>query len=237
MSNVRTDNRQKPAIKPAKRRLDYELIQSLVPAGARVLDLGCGDGQLLADLVQRKGCQGRGIEINEQAVVACIERGVAVYDGDMVEGMGFYGEHTFDVVILSQTLQQTANPVGVIREMLRVGETAIISFPNFGYWRVRLQLLLSGRMPRNPLLPYAWYNTPNVHLCTVTDFRALCEEQGLERMQEIFLVPPSRRIGALGANWRAGLAIFQVARAGIPSWLGNPAGTDPATNGDEVNSD
>jgi methionine biosynthesis protein MetW len=195
---------------PTKRRLDYELIEALVPVGARVLDLGCGDGQLLADLVDQKGCQGRGIEINERAVVDCIRRGVAVYHGDMLEGMGFYGKHSFDVVILSQTLQQTSDPVRVIREMLRVGETAIISFPNFGYWRVRLQLLLSGRMPRNPLLPYAWYDTPNVHLCTVTDFRRLCEEQRLERAHEIFLVPPSRQIGPFLANWLAALAIFQV---------------------------
>jgi methionine biosynthesis protein MetW len=198
---------------PTKRRLDYELIQALVPAGSRVLDLGCGDGQLLADLVERKGCKGRGIEINEHAVVACIRRGVAVYHGDMLEGMGFYGKRAFDVVILSQTLQQTSDPVGVIREMLRVGETAIISFPNFGYWHVRLQLLLTGRMPRNPLLPYAWFDTPNVHLCTVTDFRKLCEDQGLERVHEIFLVPPSRQIGPVLANWLAGLAIFQVRQA------------------------
>jgi methionine biosynthesis protein MetW len=96
--------------------------------------------------------------------------------------------------------------------MLRVGETAIISFPNFGYWRVRLQLLFGGRMPRNELLPYAWHNTPNVHLCTVADFRHLCRQQGLERTHEIFLLPPSRQLSALGANWRAGLAIFQVRR-------------------------
>jgi methionine biosynthesis protein MetW len=186
-----------------------------------VLDLGCGDGQLLAELVEHKGCQGRGIEINEQSVVACIRRGVAVYHGDMLEGMGFYGERSFDVVVLSQTLQQTSDPVRVIGEMLRVGETAIISFPNFGYWRVRLQLLLSGRMPRNALLPYAWYNTPNVHLCTVKDFRRLCEEQNLERVREIFLVPPSRQIGSFLANWRAGLAIFQVQHRGRTADGGN----------------
>ncbi|MBN1581697.1 MAG: methionine biosynthesis protein MetW [Anaerolineae bacterium] len=193
-----------------KRRLDYELIETLVPRGARVLDLGCGDGQLLAELIDQKGCTGKGIEINEQAVLACIQRGVAVYHGDMLEGMGFYRDDSFDVVILSQTLQQTTTPVKVIHEMLRAGKTAIISFPNFGYWRVRLDLLLNGRMPKNPLLPYDWFNTPNVHLCTVTDFRILCREQKLERMQEIFLVPPFRQISPLLANWRAGLAIFQI---------------------------
>jgi len=194
-----------------KRRLDYALIEALVPPRSRVLDLGCGDGQLLADLAANKGCEGRGIEINDQFVLSCIQRGVAVYHGDMLEGMGYHRDGSFDVVILSQTLQQASDPVRVIVEMLRVGETAIISFPNFGYWEVRLQLLLRGRMPRNDLLPYEWHDTPNVHLCTVTDFRELCEKQGLQRMHEIFLVPPSRQIGAVGANWRAGLAIFQIA--------------------------
>ena len=193
-----------------KRRLDYELIEGLVPSGSRILDLGCGDGQLLAMLAEHKSCQGYGIDINEQAVLECIRRGVAAYHGDMLEGMSLSGDHSFDLVILSQTLQQTSDPVRVIREMLRVGETAIISFPNFGYWKVRWQLFATGRMPRNDLLPYAWHNTPNVHLCTVTDFRALCEEEGLERVHETFLAPPARKISSRGANWRAGLAIFQL---------------------------
>ena len=198
--------------KPSKRRLDYALIGALVPTEARVLDLGCGDGQLLADLIQGKGCEGRGIEIDERAVVECVRRGVPVYHGDMLEGMGFYGAHAFDVVVLSQTLQQTRAPVRVIDEMLRIGETAIISFPNFGHWRIRLQLLLNGRMPRNKMLPYEWYNTPNVHLCTVADFDRLCEEQGLEQVHEIFLGSRSRPVAPLLANWWAELAIVQVKR-------------------------
>jgi methionine biosynthesis protein MetW len=198
--------------RPGKLRLDYELIESLVPDGAKVLDLGCGDGQLLSELIENKRCVVRGIEIDEQAALECIGRGVPVYQGDMLEGMSFYTDAQFDVTILSQTLQQTSRPPEVIREMLRVGRRAIISFPNFGYWRVRGQLLFSGRMPRNPLLPHHWYNTPNVHLCTVKDFREFCDRENLERVQEIFLSPSQRRIGSCCANWRAGLAIFQVQR-------------------------
>lgn len=198
------------APKETKRRLDYELIAELVPYGSRVLDLGCGDGQLLADLMVNRGCDVRGIEIDQAHVNNCIQRGLAVYHGDMLEGLQHYRNDSFDLVILSQTLQQTSDPVRVIHAMLRVGRRAIISFPNFGWWKTRLQLLFTGRMPRHRLLPYEWYNTPNVHLCTVKDFRILCRQEGLQALHEIFVAPPARRIGPLLANWRAGLAIFEL---------------------------
>ena len=166
--------------RPAKRRLDYDLIASFVTPGSRVLDLGCGDGALMAQLAERQGCRVRGIEINEQAVGECIRRGLPVYHGDMLEGMGFFGEGAFDLVILSQTLQQTADPPRVIDEMLRVGRAAIISFPNFGYWRTRAQLFFGGHMPRHDLLPYEWYNTPNVHLCTVARLSRSVRPEGPE---------------------------------------------------------
>jgi len=199
--------------RPTKLRLDYELIESLVPDGAKVLDLGCGDGQLLSDLIEHKRCVGRGIEIDETAVLECVRRGVPVYHGDMLEGMSFYRDGEFDVTILSQTLQQVMKPPEAIREMLRVGRRAIISFPNFGHWSVRIGLLWTGRMPRTTLLPHHWFNTPNVHLCTIKDFRAFCDREKLARVREIFLTPGQRRIGLWLANWRAGLAIFQVQRA------------------------
>lgn len=200
--------------RPTKLRLDYELIESLVPDGAKVLDLGCGDGQLLSDLIEHKRCVGRGIEIDETAVLECVRRGVPVYHGDMLEGMSFYRDGEFDVTILSQTLQQVMKPPEAIREMLRVGRRAIISFPNFGHWSARLGLLWTGRMPRTALLSYHWFNTPNVHLCTIKDFRAFCDRMNLARVREIFLTPGQRRIGPWLANWRAGLAIFQVERSG-----------------------
>jgi len=198
---------------PRRRRLDYSLIEGLVPAGARVLDLGCGDGQLLADLAVRKGCAVRGIEINDEFVRECIAHGVPVFHGDMLEGIAYFRADSFDVVILSQTLQQTSDPLRVLHEMLRVGRTGIVSFPNFAYWRIRMQLLLQGRMPHTARLSYEWYDTPNVHLCTVADFRAACRQEGLQIGRELFLAPPARRIGPWLSNWRAELAIFQICAA------------------------
>ena len=194
------------------RRLDYDLIESFVATGARVLDLGCGDGQLLEQLARNKGCNGYGIEIKEDLVLKCVQRGVPVYHGDMSEGMAHYHDGSFDVVILSQTLHQTTDPRQVIREMLRVGETAIISFRNLGHWAARWHLLVRGSMPVNSLQPYSWYDSPNVHLCTVTDFRNLCLQEHLPTVREVFLAPSSRPISGFLANWRAELAIFQIGR-------------------------
>jgi methionine biosynthesis protein MetW len=193
-----------------RRRLDLQLMGGLVPAGARVLDLGCGDGDLLAELKAQRGCEVRGIEIDPAHVRNCIQRGIPVYQGDMLEGIRHYRDRSFDLVLLSQTLQQTGDPVRVIHEMLRVGDRAIISFPNFGWWKTRLQLLFTGRMPRHRLLPYEWYNTPTVHRCTIRDFRALCQQESLTIVREMYLVPTARRVGRWGANWRAGLAIFEL---------------------------
>lgn len=194
----------------SKLRLDYQLIEQWISAGAKVLDLGCGDGQLLEDLIRNKGVDGRGIDVSDEEVMKCIGRGVPVYHGDMIEGMSFYNDGHFDTVILSQTLQQTLDPRAVLREMLRVGKSAIVSFPNFAHWRVRLQLLLSGRMPRTRNLPHHWYNTPNVHLLTIRDWRDLCRREGYRIVQEIFLTANYVKIIPVIENWRAGIGIFQI---------------------------
>jgi len=194
-------------------RLDYQVIEDHIEPGARVLDVGCGDGALLEHLIAEKGAQVRGIDLDVEAVRRCIGRGVPVYHGDMVEGMAMFGDGCFDCVVLSQTLQQVSRPARVVQEMLRVGRRAIISFPNFGHWRVRLQLLLGGRMPVTAQLPHTWHQTPNIHMLTVMDFRNFCDEQGLKVIDEVFLSPAGGRLPACMANLLAATAIFVVQRA------------------------
>ncbi len=160
-------------------RPDLEVVASLVPRGARVLDLGCGDGALLEHLIEQRGCDGYGVEIDGDGFHACIARGVPVMRGDIDDGLADWGDGAFDVVVLSQTLQATHRPAFVLGEMLRAGRRAVISFPNFGHLPVRRYLALHGRMPVSDVLPYAWHETPNIHFCTIKDFRVLCVELGL----------------------------------------------------------
>jgi len=142
-----------------------------------------------------------------------VGRGLAVYHGDLLEGLSFYGDQSFDTVILSQTLQQTLDPRRVLREMLRVGRQAIISFPNFGHWIVRVQLMVTGRMPRTKHLPHQWYDTPNIHLLTVKDFREFARAEKVRILNEVFLNAAGERLAAVLPNLRAATAIFQVEKA------------------------
>lgn len=199
-----------------RRRVDYELIEEMIAPGSRVLDLGCGDGRLLEELIEQKNVVGRGVEIDDQRVIECVERGLAVFHGDLVEGLSYYGDASFDTVILSQTLQQTLDPRKVLREMLRVGKRAIISFPNFGHWSIRLKLLLTGRMPRTRNLPHQWYDTPNVHLLTVRDFREFAAKERTRVLREIFLNLRGERVVPLLENWRASTAIFLLEKSTFP---------------------
>ncbi|MGH7046188.1 MAG: methionine biosynthesis protein MetW [Stellaceae bacterium] len=160
-------------------RQDLQLIAEMIEPGARVLDIGCGDGALLAYLVRHKRVDGRGIELSQSGVNACVGHGLSVIQGDADRDLDAYPAAAFDVVVLSQTLQATRQPRRVIEALVRIGRRAIVSFPNFGFWRIRLHLMLRGRMPMSHLLAHPWYETPNIHLCTIRDFTALCDELGV----------------------------------------------------------
>jgi methionine biosynthesis protein MetW len=162
----------------ANLRPDLAAIAEMIPQGARVLDVGCGDGALLEHLVRTKHVDGRGIELSQQNVNACVARGLAVVQGDADTDLAEYPAQVFDFVILSQTIQATEKPAQVLQHLLRIGRQVAISLPNFGHWRVRLALLLGGRMPRTKALGYSWYDTPNIHLCTLADFVDLTRKHG-----------------------------------------------------------
>ena len=166
-------------------RADLQLVISLVPQGSRVLDLGCGDGSLIAHLRDERGCDVRGIELAPEEIAAAIARGLSVVQADLDEGLSGYPDSAFDVVVLSQTLQVVRNPALVLREMLRVGSRAIITFPNFGHWKVRGYLALKGRMPVSESIPFSWYDTPNIHHTTLKDFRDFIAANGGEIEREI----------------------------------------------------
>jgi methionine biosynthesis protein MetW len=192
-------------------RADHAAIAAWIRPGEHVLDLGCGDGALLAYLQQTLGVHGYGVENNPENVIACIARGVNVIQIDLESGLSGFDSGSFDHVILSQTLQAVHHTATVLGEMLRVGHEGIVSFPNFGYWRNRLQVL-TGRMPVSRDLPFAWHNTPNVHLCTLHDFEALCADMGAAVNE--------RRVLTQGApvttlpNLLGSVAIYRIARAG-----------------------
>ena len=165
-----------PTSFPTGTRVDHVAIAELVVPGSRVLDVGCGDGQLLKLLEETRGVDGRGVEIGQKNVNECVARGLSVVQGDADTDLIDYPDHAFDYVILSQTLQATHRPRDVLEQLVRIGRKAIVSFPNFGHWRVRALLALTGRMPVSKSLPYSWYDTPNIHFCTIRDFVTLCRE-------------------------------------------------------------
>lgn len=193
-------------------RPDLVAVAAMVPPGSRVLDIGCGDGALMAALRDGQGVDARGIELSRDGVSAAVARGLSVVQGDADTDLGGYPADAFDVAILSQTLQATMRPDHVLDELLRIGGRAIVSFPNFGHWRVRLALLAGGRMPRTSALPVEWYETANIHFCTVDDFRALVAAKGYVVEQQRFL-SRTRPVASLFANLLAEQAIFMLRRA------------------------
>jgi methionine biosynthesis protein MetW len=189
-------------------RPDFKIIAEIIQPGTRVLDLGCGEGLLLAWLATNKKVLARGVEIEAQNVRKAIARGVSAYQGDIDEGLADYPDKAFDYVILSQTLQETRAPLQVLTEMLRVGRKAIISFPNFGHWSVRAAMVFSGQAPKTDLFPYDWYDSPNIHFLSINDFEDLCRKNGFPIERRYFL-SGSMKVGWL-PNLRAQTAVFLV---------------------------
>lgn len=160
-------------------RADLRIVSRMIKPGSKVLDVGCGDGALLSYLDAMKQVEARGIELSPEGVHTCVKKGLSVVQGDADTDLVDYPTGSFDYIVLSQTLQATRHPQKVLTEMIRIARYAIVSIPNFGYWRVRLQLLLSGKMPRTTALGHAWYNTPNIHLCTIRDFLDTCQHNNI----------------------------------------------------------
>lgn len=195
-------------------RPDLAIISDWIPNGATVLDLGCGDGTLLAHLQDSRAVTGYGLEIDQDNLAACFAAGVNVVQQNIDEGLGNIPDKRFDYVLMTQALQAVQRPDMVLKEMLRAGREAIVTFPNFGHWRVRGYLALKGRMPVSSSLPYNWYDTPNIHLCTVNDFEAFCDEQDI-RILESVVVDRHHRAGMmtkLDANLFGEIAIYRVTR-------------------------
>jgi len=188
-------------------RPDLAIIADNVAPGARVLDIGCGDGALMAALRDTKGADARGLEIDAGNVAAAVSRGLSVIQGDADSDLAGYPDSSFDYAILSQTLQTTRRPDLVLEHLLRIGRHAFVSFPNFAHWRVRTSLLWGGRMPVTRLLPEQWYDTPNIHHVTIDDFRALLRERGIT-MEGAWFLSGDKRTTSAGANFFAEHAVF-----------------------------
>jgi methionine biosynthesis protein MetW len=201
-------------------RGDYALISELIPPRSKVLDLGCGDGSLLAWLKENKQVEARGIERRRDLVQRAIAQGVTVYQGDLLEAIRDYPDLAFDYVILSQTLQETLEPLRVLREMLRVGRHAVVAFPNFGHWRVRLAHLFSGRAPKTRLFPYEWHESPNIHFLTVLDFEELVRAEGLVAEKSLFLAGHRRLSSA--PNFWAEVAVYLIRQPSGGKMPGKP---------------
>jgi len=194
-------------------RVDYELIEALIEPGSKVLDAGCGDGELLTKLTADHKIEGRGVELDQDLVMGCVGRGIAIIQRDIERGLGSYGDASFDYVILSQTVQTIKDPERVFKELLRVGRKVIVSFPNFAHWRCRLQLLLTGRAPVTRQLPFRWHNSPNIHCLSLRDFEEFCGQLGVTIEKRVPLVKTSPSPVRFGPNLFAEQVIYVTSRS------------------------
>jgi methionine biosynthesis protein MetW len=195
-----------------RNRFDYRFISKIIEKNSKVLDLGCGAGTLLKLLKEQKDVDARGIEIKQDKVQKCVEHGLSVLHGDLDEGLKYYNDKSFDYVIFNQTIQVVKNSLLVLKEALRVGKKVIVSFPNFGHWQIRFSYMLSGRMPKSKALPYEWYNTPNIRLLTVKDFRDVCRKSNIHILKELNYINKNNKSRAvpLWPNLFASNSIFIV---------------------------
>jgi len=197
-------------------RADLRIIADLVNPGARVLDLGCGEGELLAFLQNNKNVNGYGLEIDPENITTCITNGVNVIEQDLDSGLGNFASDSFDMVVMTETLQAVKAPDEMLEEMLRIGQECIVTFPNFGHWRCRLYLAMNGRMPISEHLPHSWYDTPNIHLCTFLDFERLCHDKGFDIIER-FVVDPehgNRPLINRFPNFFGTFAFYRLGRPG-----------------------
>jgi methionine biosynthesis protein MetW len=197
-------------------RKDWNLMESLIDNHSTILDIGCGEGALIKQLKDNKQADIRGIEINGDLVREAISKGLSVVQGNAESDLGQYSDNSFDYVILSQTLQAMYNPKKVLHELLRIGSKAIVSFPNFGHWKIRLQLLFKGKMPVTEGLPYAWYETPNIHFFTLKDFQEMCQNSNINIEKSIGLTNKSKQFEIINYSFSANLitneAIFLLSK-------------------------
>lgn len=190
---------------------EHKIIASMIEDNSTVLDLGCGEGDLLYLLEKEKGVKGHGVEINEEAIYACVAKGLNVFHDDLDNGLVDYSDDSFDYVVMNQAIQEVIDPHKVLQEAMRVGKKVIVGFPNFAHWRARFQLFFHGRAPVTSSLPHQWFNTPNLHFLSLADFRNYCDAQGITILRSAYL--PDSFFTKIAPNLFAGSVVLMIARA------------------------